>query len=541
MVLIGYIPITKLECYTDSTRSVASWRLWHFCMSRLLEPLVNAGKNGVEMTCADGYVRRIFPLLAAYIADYPEQLLVCCCQKNTCARCKVPPDMLGDRVVCQPRDPDETLQALRDRQADRPSLIFDAERLRPVDEPFWGALPQCDIFSCIMPDILHQLHKGVFKDHLLTWCTTLIGEDEADRRFRAMTDFPGLRHFRNGISHVSQWTGREHKEMQRIIVGLLAGAVPTDVMLVVRALVDFIYYAQLQSHTDTTLAHLQPSLDAFHKHKDVFVRLGIREHFNIPKLHFMLHYVEAIRSRGSCDGFNTELPERLHIDYAKQAYRASNRRNYLEQMVTWLARQEAIDLHASYVHWYHQRNERKQPDSELIDEDWVDEPDSAEDGSEQVEVSAQSDECMGHGVTSGSSYSLAKQCPFPGIPLDRLERDYGATEFLPALTAFIRSNLPACQLKPNRMDRYDVYKNIRLTYRAPPHGDTRWLHDRIRTVLGRSSRGRKPAIAAHFDTAFVQDPDAPIDEDPRSVSGEYSNHSYCLQSELTCGITKEHA
>ncbi|KAH9929841.1 uncharacterized protein B0H18DRAFT_873779 [Fomitopsis serialis] len=390
--------------------------------------------------------------------------------------------MLGDDGRCEPRDPDETLQALRDHQAQRSSLHFDAERLRPVDEPFWANLPHCDIFSSIMPDILHQLHKGVFKDHLLSWCTTLVGEDEIDRRFRAMADFPGLRHFRNGISHVSQWTGREHKEMQRIIVGLLAGAVSAEVLMVVRSLVDFIYYAQLQSHTDTTLAHLQSSLDTFHRHKDVFVRLGIREHFNIPKVHFLLHYIEAIRSHGSCDGFNTELPERLHIDYAKQAYRASNRRNYLEQMVTWLARQEAVDLHTSYVRWYQKQ---------AIIPDW-----------------------------RRAGYAIAKNCPLPGTSLERIESAYGATEFLPAFTEFVRTNLPECRFKPNRMDRFDVYKKLTIVYRAAAHGDIAWHKDRIRTVLGKASRGTKKGVAAHFDTAFVVDPDVPIDQrgDSRSVS-----------------------
>ena len=254
------------------------------------------------------------------------------------------------------------------------------------------------------------------------------------------------------------------------------------------------------------------------------MRLGVREHFNIPKLHFMLHYVEAICSRGSCDGFNTELPERLHIDYAKQAYHASNRRNYLEQMVTWLARQEVVDLHASYVHWYHKHPVTEQCNlTEPSDEDWVDEPDPTEDSSERP--LARNDERISGSVVSGLSYSLAKYCPFPGMPLECIEREYGATEFLPALAAFIHANLPTCQLKPNRMDCYDVYKGIRITYRTPPHSDTRWQQDQIHTVLGRSSRGTKPGVAAHFDTAFIQDLDAPIDEqdDPHSVSSEFPN------------------
>jgi hypothetical protein len=83
------------------------------------------------------------------------------------------------------------------------------------------------------------------------------------------------------------------------------------------------------------------ALKTFHENKDVFVQAGIREHFNIPKIHAMIHYLEAIKSRGSADGFNTESPERLHIDFAKEGYRASNKKDYIKQMVVWLGRQEA--------------------------------------------------------------------------------------------------------------------------------------------------------------------------------------------------------
>ena len=34
-------------------------------------------------------------------------------------------------------------------------------------------------------------------------------------------------------------------------------------------------------------------------------------------------------------GYNTESPERLHIDFAKEAYQASNKKDYVQQMHIW--------------------------------------------------------------------------------------------------------------------------------------------------------------------------------------------------------------
>ena len=54
---------------------------------------------------------------------------------------------------------------------------------------------------------------------------------------------------------------------------------------------------------------------------------------------------------GSADGYNTESPEQLQIKFAKEAYHASNKRDYVEQMALWLQRHEAMWFRESYMIW----------------------------------------------------------------------------------------------------------------------------------------------------------------------------------------------
>ncbi|KAJ3900159.1 hypothetical protein F5879DRAFT_1055735 [Lentinula edodes] len=95
-VLLGYIPISKLECYSEEKCSDVGCQLFHDCAWTILEPLIAKGLAPTEMACADGYLRDVHALLAAYVGDYPEQCRVACCRENSCPRCTVAPTERGE-------------------------------------------------------------------------------------------------------------------------------------------------------------------------------------------------------------------------------------------------------------------------------------------------------------------------------------------------------------------------------------------------------------------------------------------------------------
>ncbi|KAI0725322.1 hypothetical protein C8Q72DRAFT_785760, partial [Fomitopsis betulina] len=215
-----------------------------------------------------------------------------------------------------------------------------------VVEPFWKEHTLADIHLSITLDVLHQLYQGVFK-HVLEWCSEAMDEKELDQHIRCLPPAYGTRHFKNGISALSQVSGSECKDMARILLGCLVGRIPHALMLTLRALPDFIYIVQYSTHDDQTLKYLEDALVQYHKHKDILKTLGIRQHLNIPKFHSLVHYADSIRSLGTTDNYNTEMFERLHIDCAKKAWHASNHRNEWPQMTKWLERREKITMFES--------------------------------------------------------------------------------------------------------------------------------------------------------------------------------------------------
>jgi hypothetical protein len=237
--LLGYIPVMALKVWTKNVCSLQGYQLFHNCMRILLEPLIQAGQVGEEMVWSDREVSRVYPIVAGYVADYLKQCLIAYCRENWCPICKVQPqDCEKNRVSVRVRSKRRTLAALeKNRQEPGTSITFEDAGLHVVDYPFWVELPYCEIFKCFTPDILHQLHKGLFKEHLFSWCTEIVSQEEIDIWFQTLPPHSTLRHFHHGVTHLKQWTGMEAKNVEKVFVGVLHGAVPRRVVKAARAMI----------------------------------------------------------------------------------------------------------------------------------------------------------------------------------------------------------------------------------------------------------------------------------------------------------------
>ena len=518
-VLLGYLPVTKLMCFNkDHT-------LFHQCMAELLKPLIQAGTDGVKMLCPDGHIRWIFPLLAAYVADHPEQCLIACCKENRCVRCTVHPNKRGDLTISPARDPLETSAALKAHAELRPDRnmahIFQAQGLKPTSPPFWANLPHTNIFPSLTPDLLHQVHKGVFYNHLYTWCERLIGEKELDARWKATTNYPGLKHFHHGISSISQWTGNEFKEMERCFIGVVAGALRPDALKAARSIMDFVMYAQYSTHTTESLDRMSQSLATFHQLKHEFLHPTLRPHFNIPKLHAISHYVEAIKSRGSAVGFNTELPERLHIEFAKKGYRRSNKKKYTQQMAQWLERQEAICKHNKYLDWLDipRRTSkdlaRGQPSKHTARKEKGDQETTVNIGQRRSEI--------------------AKHPTYPRTTITSLVQNFGAVDFLSCLHNFFKKTLSPRSFRPPTIsDTFDLFRLVRIhvTSNDPSISLKNTIRASPSTPQKLTSRGLQDAVPAYFDTVLLTS-DGTIPREIESIKDKSKSFLHAIPSTMS--------
>jgi hypothetical protein len=361
---------------------------WHTAIHKILEPIkgVNLEGPGYSWDCADGQVRRCYPIVAAWIADYMEYAVLARLIGGFCPVCEIPKNAMGHesgilRTGEYPRRDKLTYQ--RVLVSGGPQCLKDYGLQSEVN-PLWD-FAACDPYHLWQPDILHLLNLGIVKT-TMEWIIGYMGElgllDRFNLRFKSMAPYPGFARFKRSYTEVSSWQGKEMRTMMKFLLAITGPLLVERIKSVkceeakalrcVRSLCELHLVVGQWSHSEYTLELLQELLQKYYVSKSAFrdqratdarkkkfntlwdrklkeaddrgwtqARIdreyeGLRTevfHFQFPKMHLLSHISESIRRMGSPDNFSTDVSELLHVEMVKEAYRSTNRVNFEEQML----------------------------------------------------------------------------------------------------------------------------------------------------------------------------------------------------------------
>ncbi|KAI6130712.1 hypothetical protein EDD16DRAFT_1515385 [Pisolithus croceorrhizus] len=246
------------------------------------------------MKCPDGHFHHIICGIGLYITDYPKQVLISGIGQNWCGRCTASPnDLDAGRPPC-------TVQLMRalieELQA---SATWDKWGIDANIVPFTEDFPHADIWQLLVPDILHQLIKGGFKDHLMEWEWLA----DIDCCIATAPPFPGLWRFPDGWGF-SQWTGDDSKALMKNVI------------------------------TEDMLSDLKMALDHFHQYHEIFQEVGMHiDGFSLPHQHSLVHYGALIHLFGAPNGLCMSIMESKHIIAVKKPWWQSSKHNALGHML----------------------------------------------------------------------------------------------------------------------------------------------------------------------------------------------------------------
>ncbi|VDC06117.1 unnamed protein product [Peniophora sp. CBMAI 1063] len=340
-------------------------QLYHASITHILSPLRRGMTTPDVVKCPDGHFRRAIYEIGPFIADYPEQVVLAGIVQNRCPKCLLQATELEDGAGPR-RTRAKYDHAMEHLDAED---LWDTYGIVCDVVPFTNEFPRADIYELITPDLLHQLIKGSFKDHIVSWIQKYVEAvhqpaearkimDDIDRKIAAVPPFPGLRRFPQG-RNFKQWTGNDSKALMKVIIPALVGHLPNDMIKAIRAFMDFCYYARRSSHTLVTLQKMEECLTRYKLLRESFRMDGVRDDFNLPRQHALWHYVRGIKLFGSPNGLCTSITESKHIAAVKRPWRRSNRNNAIWQMLRTNIRMAKL---AALRHEFARRGMIRSPD-----------------------------------------------------------------------------------------------------------------------------------------------------------------------------------
>ncbi|KAG0692045.1 hypothetical protein DFH29DRAFT_985968 [Suillus ampliporus] len=335
---------TKEHAETGEFRNFQC-QIFHSSLTKILDTLKDAMSKPEIVCFSDGHYRHVIYGLGPYIADYEEQVLLTSIVRRWCLRCLAPCRSLDNDALCQCEAHREALF-----EEDISSSVLQSD-FGIVGEvvPFMNDFPRADIHQLIAPDLLHQIIKGCFKDHLVAWVEKYLHHihgkheaehimDDIDQHLAAAVPFTGLQCFLQGHGF-KQWTGDDSKALMKIYLPAIEGHLLTDIICTFHAFLEFCYLVQKNVIMEDTISQIEDTIHQFHHHRQIFHQLGVIPTFSLPRQHLMKHYPDLICLFGALNGLCSSMMENKHIKAVKQLWCWLSRYNVLGQMLVmnqWL-------------------------------------------------------------------------------------------------------------------------------------------------------------------------------------------------------------
>ncbi|KAJ7756688.1 hypothetical protein B0H16DRAFT_1662563 [Mycena metata] len=320
VVPIAFFAIPKTERKYDNDPAFRKFKrqLYHASLSAILSTLKPGMTKPVVRRCPDGHFRRIIYDLGPFIADYPEQVLLAGTVQSWCPKCTALPSNLDGEAG---RRSHSHTDALMDEFG--PKILWDEYGIDADIVPFTYDFPRADIHKLLSSDLLHQVIKGTFKDHLVSWVEDYLNIihppaeansilDEIDRRIAATPQFPCLRRFKHR-RRFKQWTGDDSKALMKIYLPAVKEFIPSEMVKCFSSFLDFCYVVRPPDFNESSLDAVDAAIQRFHIHREVFRETGVRDGFSLPRQHSLVHYRPNIELFGAPGGLCSSITESRHI------------------------------------------------------------------------------------------------------------------------------------------------------------------------------------------------------------------------------------
>jgi len=152
---------------------------------------------GLKWNFADGFQRQCYPLLAAWVGDYPEYVTVAQLSYGSCLMCEIligaPMGHSTFRPLDNSKDHHFHLELLEDIHLDALHTLG----VHPIRNQFWQ-FSLLNVYQLWQLDELHQLLLGLVKD-LLHWLLKYLKDRNVkvqfENRFTSVPHCPDLQHF----------------------------------------------------------------------------------------------------------------------------------------------------------------------------------------------------------------------------------------------------------------------------------------------------------------------------------------------------------